>query len=63
MRIATYNVEWFASLFDDNDQLYDDGGWSSRRDVTRAQQTAALGRVFHCSAVRAARAPCGIGVR
>lgn len=46
MRIATYNVEWFAGLFDDNDRLYDDGGWSGRWDVTRAQQTAALGTVF-----------------
>ena len=46
MRIATYNVEWFASLFDDDNQLYDDGEWSSRYQVTRAQQTAALGLVF-----------------
>ena len=46
MRIATYNVEWFASLFDDDNQLYDDGEWSSRYQVTRAQQTAALGVVF-----------------
>lgn len=46
MRIATYNVEWFANLFDANDHLHDDGAWSGRRDVTRAQQTAALGRVF-----------------
>ena len=46
MRIATYNVEWFASLFDDDNRLHDDGGWSARHDVTRAQQTAALGTVF-----------------
>ena len=46
MRIATYNVEWFSSLFDDDDTLYDDNGWSARYDVTRAQQTAALGAVF-----------------
>ena len=46
MRIATYNVEWFASLFDDDNQLYDDSEWSSRYQVTRAQQTAALGVVF-----------------
>lgn len=26
--------------------MYDDGGWSGRRDVTRAQQTVALGVVF-----------------
>lgn len=46
MRIATYNVEWFASLFDDDNRLHDDGGWSGRHNVTRRDQTAALGRVF-----------------
>ena len=46
MRIATYNVEWFNSLFDDNGQLIDDGSWSSRWDVTKAQQIAGLGHVF-----------------
>ena len=46
MRIATYNVEWFSSLFDDNNQLYNDGDWSARYNVTRADQTAALGVVF-----------------
>lgn len=46
MRIATYNVEWFASLFDDNNQLFNDDGWSARYNVTRADQTAALGVVF-----------------
>jgi endonuclease/exonuclease/phosphatase family metal-dependent hydrolase len=46
MRIATYNVEWFAALFDGHDRLYDDDAASGRWQVTRAQQTAALGRVF-----------------
>ncbi len=46
MRIATYNVEWFTSLFDDDDQLFDDAEWSARWQVTRAEQTAALGTVF-----------------
>ncbi len=46
MRLATYNVEWFSSLFDDDNTLHDDGGWSARHGVTRAQQTAALGVVF-----------------
>ena len=46
MRIATYNVEWFSALFDRNNQLYDDGEWSSRYQVTRREQTAAIGRVF-----------------
>lgn len=46
MRIATYNVEWFARLFDDHDRLYNDDGWSSRWQITRADQTAALVTVF-----------------
>ncbi len=46
MRIATYNVEWFSSLFDEHDQLHDDDRWSGRWNVTRAQQAAALGIVF-----------------
>ncbi|WP_238367112.1 endonuclease/exonuclease/phosphatase family protein [Mesobacterium pallidum] len=46
MRIATYNVEWFDSLFDDAGQPLADDGWSARRDVTRADQLAALGIVF-----------------
>lgn len=46
MKLATYNVEWFSNLFDDEGKLFDDGGWSGRRDVTRAEQTAALGHVF-----------------
>ena len=46
MRLATYNVEWFANLFDSDDRLIADDGWSGRQDVTRAQQTEALGIVF-----------------
>ncbi len=46
MRIATYNVEWFNSLFDDAGALINDASWSSRWDVTKAQQTGALGQVF-----------------
>ncbi|MBM7069556.1 endonuclease/exonuclease/phosphatase family protein [Actibacterium sp. 188UL27-1] len=46
MRIATYNVEWFDALFDDAGALFLDGGWSGRRDVTRAQQAKALRHVF-----------------
>ncbi len=46
MRIATYNVEWFSALFDDTNRLWADGGWSARYNVTRAQQTEALGIVF-----------------
>jgi hypothetical protein len=46
VRIATYNVEWFNTLFDDDGALINDGTWSSRWDVTKAQQIAALGHVF-----------------
>ena len=46
MRIATYNVEWFNALFDDQGNLLDDGEWSARYDVTRSDQLAALGAVF-----------------
>lgn len=46
MRIATYNVEWFDALFDQDGNLLDDGEWSRRHDVTRADQLAALGIVF-----------------
>lgn len=46
MRIATYNVEWFANLFDDEGRLQDDMQWSGRQDVTRGQQLAAVTHVF-----------------
>ncbi len=46
MRIATYNVEWFSNLFDRNGNLLEDGEWSSRYKVTRAEQLTALGIVF-----------------
>ena len=45
-RIATYNVEWFNALFDDDGNLLDDDRWSARQDVTRVQQLEALGIVF-----------------
>lgn len=46
MRLATYNIEWFANLFDNDDRLIVDDEWSGRRDITRAQQVEALGKVF-----------------
>ena len=46
MRLATYNVEWFSNLFDNDGVLRDDDGWSGRWDVKRSEQIAALGRVF-----------------
>lgn len=46
MRIATYNVEWFNSLFDDENTVMADDQWSARWNVTRADQLDALGIVF-----------------
>lgn len=46
MRIATYNVEWFDRLFDNEGVLINDKSWSGRWDITKRDQTAALGAVF-----------------
>ncbi len=46
MRIATYNVEWFNALFDDDGNMQDDDEWSRRHDITRRDQLSALGIVF-----------------
>ncbi len=46
MRLATYNVEWMNSLFDDEGRLLNDDAWSARYNVTRAAQTDALRTVF-----------------
>lgn len=46
LRVATYNVEWFFKLFDDDGALLRDDGWSGRWNVTRAAQIDALARVF-----------------
>ncbi|WP_113910520.1 endonuclease/exonuclease/phosphatase family protein [Roseovarius dicentrarchi] len=47
MRLATWNIEWFNSLFDDDGAPLDDGEWSSRRNVTRRDQLAAISDVMH----------------
>ncbi len=46
LRFATYNVEWFDNLFDDDGRLLEDDAWSGRQDVRRADQLASLGIVF-----------------
>ncbi len=46
MRIATYNIEWFSHLFDDENNLIFDRSWSGRHDVEKHQQINALGTVF-----------------
>ncbi len=46
MRFATYNVEWFNALFDDNGRLLFDRELSARYHLTRGEQLRALGVVF-----------------
>ena len=46
MRIATYNIEWFANLFDENNRLLSDGKWSARYKITRARQIEAIAMVL-----------------
>ena len=45
-RIAAYNVEWFANLFDEEDRLLLDDRWSARYDVTRRRQAEAAAKVM-----------------
>jgi hypothetical protein len=47
MRIATYNVEWFSYLFNDENELVNDASWSGRHDVTKLEQTNALAVVLN----------------
>jgi len=66
VRIATYNVEWFVNLFDHRGRLLEDNGWSSRYNVTHAQQLGALGIVFtalDADAVMVIEAPDNNGQR
>lgn len=46
MRIATYNVEWFNALFDDDGGLRENSRWSGRYNVTNQMQLDALAHVF-----------------
>lgn len=46
LRLATYNVEWFNSLFDDRGRMLTDTGPSARYRTTRAEQLGALAIVF-----------------
>ncbi|MFW2587643.1 endonuclease/exonuclease/phosphatase family protein [Sagittula sp. SSi028] len=46
MRIATYNVEWFDALFDDDGALLVDDVITARRKLPRRQQITALAQVF-----------------
>lgn len=46
MRIATWNVEWFAQLFDMHDQLLADGERSRRHGVSRSDQADGIAHVL-----------------
>lgn len=46
LRLATYNVEWFNQLFDDDGHLMADLKPSARYKISRAEQLTALGIVF-----------------
>ena len=46
MRIATYNVEWFNTLFDDTGRPIADEELATRRGVTRRAQLKSAGVVF-----------------
>lgn len=46
MRIASWNVEWFANLFDQRGRLLEDDEWSSRYKVTRRQQLESIAIVL-----------------
>ncbi len=47
LRLATYNVEWFNALFDDNGRMLEDRAPSSRYKISRGEQLSALGIVFN----------------
>ena len=46
MRIATYNVEWFTSLFDRQGRMLEDDQASARYKVSRAEQLGAIAIVM-----------------
>lgn len=46
LRLATWNIEWMNSLFDDAGRPLFDGEWSSRYKVTRADQLDAIAIVI-----------------
>lgn len=46
MRLATWNIEWFANLFDKRDNLIVDDSWSGRHGVTKQAQVEAVAKVL-----------------
>ncbi len=46
MRVATYNIEWFNVLFDNDGTVVRDGTWSKRYNVTKQMQADAIAQVL-----------------
>lgn len=46
LRLATWNIEWFAHLFDDDDRLLADAEPSRRHKTSRRQQADAIAHVL-----------------
>lgn len=46
MRIASYNIEWFNALFDEENRPAPDLEWSARYNVKRREQLEAIGIVL-----------------
>jgi endonuclease/exonuclease/phosphatase family metal-dependent hydrolase len=46
LRLACYNIAWFAALFDQRNRLVDDLEWSALRNITRRRQAAAIAEVL-----------------
>lgn len=46
LRIAAYNIEWFAGLFDEDDTLILDDSWSARHGVVKRRQAEAVAEVI-----------------
>ena len=46
LRLASWNVEWFNALFDDQGRMLDDGELSARYKTSRADQLAAIAVVM-----------------
>jgi hypothetical protein len=46
LRLATYNVDWFTELFDEDGAFLNNDSLSVRHDISKAQQFAAIGAVL-----------------
>ncbi|MEM8740625.1 MAG: endonuclease/exonuclease/phosphatase family protein [Pseudomonadota bacterium] len=46
LRLATWNIEWFDALFDNDGRLLDDAASGRRQGVSRADQAAAIAHVM-----------------